>query len=74
MLEMHDWEQLPVRETARVVDQPINTMKARMYRGRRQLEADMTRLVESPEQLRTTIDGLSAWATRLRDDLGPVAE
>lgn len=74
MLEMHYWEQLPVREIAQIVDQPVNTVKARMYRGRRQLEAHMTKLAESPDQLQTTLDGLSAWAARLRSELGPVSE
>ena len=74
MLEMHYWEQLSVREIARIVDQPVNTVKARMYRGRRQLEVQMQQLAESPQELQTTADGLSAWAARLRDELGPVSD
>jgi RNA polymerase sigma-70 factor (ECF subfamily) len=74
MLELHYWEQIPVGEIATIVDQPINTVKARMYRGRRQLDAMMAKLADSPEQLRSTMDGLSAWAARLRDELGPEPE
>lgn len=37
MLELHYWEKLPIREIAQIVEMPVNTVKARMRRGRMQL-------------------------------------
>ena len=70
MIELHYWEQLPVREIAEVMEVPVNTVKTRMFRGRKQLEALMEKLAASPEQLEATHDEFSAWAARLRDELG----
>jgi RNA polymerase sigma-70 factor (ECF subfamily) len=69
MLELHYWEQMKVKDIAAVLDLNVNTVKARMRRGREQLDAEMAAVAESKEQLETTRDGLSNWAARLRDDL-----
>ena len=70
MLELHYWEQLKVREIAEVLDMNVNTIKARMSRGRRRLYQDIERLAESKEQLETTLYRLSGWIAELREELG----
>lgn len=70
MLELHYWEQLKVHEIAEVLDMNVNTTKARMMRGRKQLHEEMERLADSKDQLQTTLNRLSGWVARLREELG----
>jgi RNA polymerase sigma-70 factor (ECF subfamily) len=74
MIELHYWEQMPVRDIALVMEFPVNTVKTRLFRGRKRLEELMERLAESPAQLDTTLSDLSAWAARLRLELEPSDE
>ena len=70
MIELHYWEQLPLRDIARVMDLPLNTVKTRLFRGRKRLESIMENLAETSRQLETSLSDLSQWAARLRDELG----
>lgn len=69
MLELHYWEQLKVREIAEVLELNINTVKARMSRGRKRLYEEMERIAESKVQLETTLNQLSRWVVELRAEL-----
>ena len=70
MLELHYWEQLKIHEIAEILDMNINTIKAKMMRGRKQLHEEMERLADSKDQLETTLNRLSQWVVQLREDLG----
>ena len=74
MIELHYWEQLPLRDIARVMDLPVNTVKTRLFRGRKRLESIMENLAESADQLETSLSDLSHWAARLREEVGPEAD
>ena len=70
MLELHYWEKLRIADIAAILDMPEGTVKIRMHRGRRQLEDEMEKLAVSKDQLQTTLNGLSKWAARLREEIG----
>lgn len=69
MLELHYWEQLKVQEIASVLELPEGTVKIRMHRGRKQLEAKMEELAESKQELDLSLSRISQWAERLRQEL-----
>ena len=69
MLELHYWESMPIKEIARVLDIPENTVKTRMRRGRQELEVTMQRLARSSEQLVTTQRGLEGWSEELKREI-----
>jgi RNA polymerase sigma factor (sigma-70 family) len=70
MLELHYWEQLKIHEIAEVLDMNVNTIKAKMMRGRKRLHEEMERLADSKDQLETTLNRLSGWVAQLREELG----
>lgn len=70
MLELHYWEQLKIHEIAEIVDMNVNTIKAKMMRGRKRLHEEMERLADSKAQLDTTLNRLSGWIMQLREELG----
>lgn len=67
MLELHYWEAVPVKDVASIIGIPVNTVKARMHRGRIQL----LRMLKDAEDatLAETLGSLSSlerWAERMR--------
>lgn len=66
LLELMYWEKVPVVEIAAALQIPVNTAKTRLRRGRQLLEQAMTRLADSPELRRSTLDNLERWAAELR--------
>jgi hypothetical protein len=48
----------------------VNTIKAKMMRGRKRLHEEMERLADSKDQLETTLNRLSGWVAQLREELG----
>lgn len=68
-LELFYWEQLTGPELAAVLDIPEGTGRTRLRRARIALAERLTRLVNSPEALRSTTDDLDRWAASLRDCL-----
>lgn len=74
MIELHYWERLPLREIAMVMELPVNTVKTRLFRARKQLEASMAQLAESSQQLESSLEELSAWARRVREEAGRAPE
>ena len=74
MLELHYWEGMRVADIAEMLGVNANTVKTRMRRGREQLEREMARLADSSEQLSLSIERLSVWAARLREELGEAGE
>jgi RNA polymerase sigma factor (sigma-70 family) len=65
-LELHYWEQMTTAEIAEVVGVPEGTVKSRLQRGRRLLEAKIRTLTSSRELLASTLDDLDRWAADLR--------
>jgi len=70
VLELHYWENLTTRELSDVMEIPQGTVKSRLRRAREALEKVMTELADSPQQLRSTLDGLDRWVSGIRKDLG----
>jgi RNA polymerase sigma factor (sigma-70 family) len=70
MLELHYWEHMKIHEIAVVLDMNVNTIKARMKRGRERLYEEMERLADSNDQLQTTMHRISGWVAELREELG----
>lgn len=69
LLELHYWEDLTTQEIAAVLELPAGTVRGRLQRARRSLEAEMARASRSPALLASTLSGLDDWATGCRDDL-----
>jgi RNA polymerase sigma-70 factor (ECF subfamily) len=66
VLELRYWESLSDPEIAEVLDEPIGTIKSRLRAGRLALEDKLAELASSTEELRSTLDSLHHWATRVR--------
>jgi RNA polymerase sigma factor (sigma-70 family) len=66
VLELRYWESLSDLEIAEILDEPLGTIKTRLRAGRVELEAKLAELASSPEELRSTLDSLHRWATRVR--------
>jgi RNA polymerase sigma factor (sigma-70 family) len=74
MLELHFWENMMIKDIAEVLNMNPSTVRVRMMRGRAKLYEEMEALAESKDALRTTLDGLSKWAARLRAEIGDAAD
>lgn len=66
-LELRYWESMSDAEIAEVLDEPLGTVKTRLRAGRLALEVQLAELASSPEDLRSTLDSLQRWATRVRN-------
>jgi RNA polymerase sigma factor (sigma-70 family) len=65
-LELHYWEQMSDAEIATTLELPLGTVKSRIRRARVALTERLGELTQSPEQLRSTLDNLEAWAAQVR--------
>jgi RNA polymerase sigma-70 factor (ECF subfamily) len=70
-LELRFWESMSDAEIAEVLDDPLDAVKTRLRTGRTALEAQLAELAGSPEELRSTLDSLHRWATRVRPTAVP---
>lgn len=68
-LELFYWEGLSSRDLARVLDVPVGTAKTRLRAARKALEARITELAGSPEQIASTLGDLERWSSRLREHM-----
>lgn len=59
------WEGLSGPELAEVLGIPEGTVRSRLRRAREALEAEMRRLADNPDTLRSTVDDLEAWTRSL---------
>lgn len=66
VLELRYWEAMSDTEIAEVLDEPLGTVKTRLRAGRRALEDQLAQLAGTTEELRSTLDSLHFWATRVR--------
>jgi len=66
VLELRYWESLSDPEIAEVLDEPLGTIKTRLRAGRLALEDKLAALSSSTEELRSTLDSLQRWASRVR--------
>jgi RNA polymerase sigma factor (sigma-70 family) len=65
-IELHYWEGMSVAEVAQVLEVAPGTVKSRLHRGREMLRTRLENLAESPDLLRSTIEGLDRWAASLK--------
>jgi RNA polymerase sigma-70 factor (ECF subfamily) len=73
VLELRYWESMSDLEIAKVLDEPLGTIKTRLRAGRRALEDQLAQRSGSDEELRTTVDSLHRWASRVRQVALPIA-
>lgn len=66
VLELRYWESMSDPEIAEVLDEPLGTIKTRLRAGRSALEDKLAELSGSAEELRSTLDSLRRWASRVR--------
>lgn len=66
MLELHYWEDFSLSQIADILETPLGTAKSRLRRARQLLEAALSETIESAPLLKSTLDNLDEWATRLR--------
>lgn len=66
VLELRYWEALSDTEIAEILDEPLGTIKTRLRAGRLALEDALAQLAGTTEELRSTLDSLQRWATRVR--------
>lgn len=66
VLELRYWESMSDSEIAEILDEPLGTIKTRLRTGRLALKARITELAGSAEELRSTLDSLQRWASRVR--------
>lgn len=73
VLELRYWESMSDVQIAEVLDEPLGTIKTRLRAGRRTLENQLAQCSGSAEELRTTLDSLQRWASRVRQVALPIA-
>ena len=73
-LELCYWESMSDAEIAEVLDEPLGAVKTRLRTGRLELEAQLAELAGSPEELRSTLDSLHRWATRVHHATVPATD
>lgn len=66
VLELRYWEAMSDTEIAEVLDEPLGTIKTRLRAGRLALEDQLAQLAGTHDELRSTLDSLHRWATRVR--------
>ena len=66
VLELRYWESMSDPEIADTLDEPLGTIKTRLRAGRLALENKLAELSGSAEELRSTLDSLGRWASRVR--------
>ena len=66
VLELRYWESMSDPEIAETLDEPLGTIKTRLRAGRLALEDKLAELSGSAEELRSTLDSLQRWASRVR--------
>jgi RNA polymerase sigma-70 factor, ECF subfamily len=69
VLELHYWENLTTEQIAAALAIPVGTARGRLQRARVKLGEVMHRLIESPQELTTTVARLEDWARECRDHL-----
>lgn len=65
-LELYYWEQLSTSDIGAILNVPAGTVRTRLVRARDALEAAMSQLTLSPEELASTLTDLDKWATQCR--------
>lgn len=73
VLELRYWESMSDPEIADILEEPLGTVKTRLRSGRLALEARLAELSGSAEELRSTLDSLQRWASRVRGGTVPLA-
>ncbi len=67
LLELYYWQNLRVGDIASALAIPPNTVKARLFRGRRQLKELLLTLEAPGAVIERTVTDLESWARGLRD-------
>lgn len=71
-VELFYWEGLGVEDIAEVLGAPVGTIKARLFRARKQLEREIGRAAGTPEVGEATVRHFAHWADGVRREvLGP---
>ena len=65
-LELYYWEGLRGPELAEVLDINPNTVRSRLHRARKALEATIAKCAAAPETIEATITNLDQWAESVR--------
>ncbi len=65
-LEMFYWEEMSIPEIAVVLDVPVGTIKARLFRARRELRRHLATLTGTEPTRRARASGLLDWARGVR--------
>ena len=67
LLELYYWQNMRVGEIASALEIPANTVKARLYRGRKALKELLLTLEAPGNVIEQTVSDLESWARGLRD-------
>ncbi len=70
VLELYYWEDLKARELAEILEMPEGSVRTNIRRAKQQLQREIERLAESPQQLQETLSNLDSWARQIREHLG----
>lgn len=71
VLELYYWEQLSGDQLSEILNVSENTARSRVRLAKQHFERALRRLEVSPTVLRSTMDDLEGWASRVKDELSP---
>ena len=66
VLEMTYWEQMTARAIGEVLGETEAAIRGRLRKAKLELRGAVEALARTPEELRSTLDGLERWADGLR--------
>lgn len=66
LLELYYWEELKAREIAEILAVPEGTVRTRIRKAKALLEAKITEIGRSSQDVTSTVQGLETWARGLR--------
>jgi RNA polymerase sigma-70 factor (ECF subfamily) len=69
-IELHYFEDMPLKEIGDVLEQPLGTIKSHLARGRRLLRDKLAELAPSAELLSSAVSQLERWVGSLSDVIG----
>ena len=69
VLELYYWEDISANDIAQILDSNEPAVRSHLRRAKARLRSKVEALASSPEEARSTLDGLERWAAEVREHI-----